>query len=124
MDFQDARNRAEQLAIQELQACGVSTGADVLSAEALEAEGCWIFFLSDPALDRVRESPASLVFKAFAVSKAGDASSVYDFREQPEKMNAYLQLWSLQALGRKTQAKIALDSFLIEYGQDEGGNAA
>jgi hypothetical protein len=120
MDFQGARVKAEQLAMHELQACGVSADGAVLGGETLEAEGCWIFFLSGPALDRMRTHPGRLAFTAFAVSKAGETASVYDFREQPEKMNAYLQLWSLHALGRKAEAKMALDSFMEKYASDAG----
>lgn len=123
MDFQGARAKAEQLAIKELEACGVSAEADVLSVEALEAEGCWIFFLCSSATSSVRTHPGQVVFTAYAVSKTGDVASIYDFREQPAKMNDYLQLWSLQALGQKAEARLALDAFIAKYEPSASGSA-
>ncbi len=88
----------------------------MLNEEFLEAQGCWIFFISDEALTRLGDLRSPLFFTAYAVAKSGDpVGFVYDFRATPEKMNDYLELWSMYALGKREEANRGMDVFIQKY---------
>lgn len=79
----------------------------------LEAEGCWIFF--PMASIDAPETHWHLHKFAVAVSKSGEVRIVYDFRENAQKMQAYLEVISLHSLGRMAQSRAAMDAFQRQY---------
>lgn len=113
--FETARETANAMARTELAAHRLQSSSQVLSDETIEAEGCWIFFLSEDVRLPERES-GQLFCTAFAVSKCGSlTASVYDFRSNPAQMREYVEIWSLHALGRQAEASFALDAFNAKY---------
>lgn len=86
-----------------------------LSDYYLEAEGCWLFFPND--FIEVPKEHWHLHKFAVAVSKSGHVSTVYDFRENKQKMQEYLEAFSLYSLGRIEQSRAAMNAFQRKYPQ-------
>lgn len=113
--FISAKNAGEKLARAELQSVLAQVPSEVLSSQYLEADGCWIFFLHEK-IPLPSMSQGQLVFTAYAVAKFGEQEAfVYDFRPNMEQMQDYLVLWSLHALGKKEEARHALEAFNAKY---------
>jgi hypothetical protein len=94
---------------------GLSVSA-MLNDEFLEAQGCWIFFISDDALTRLGNLRGPFFCTAYAIAKSGDpVGLICDFRATPGKMNDYLELWSMYALGKREEANRALEVFMQKY---------
>jgi len=113
--FVSAKNVGESLARAELQCVLAHVPCEVLSNQYLEAEGCWIFFLNEqiPLPSKIQ---GKLLWTAYAVAKFGELeASVYDFRPNMEQMQDYLEMWSLHALGKKEEARHALEAFNAKY---------
>lgn len=113
--FVSAKSVAERLARGALQCILAHVPSEVLSNQYLEAEGCWIFFLNEqiPLPSNIQ---GQIFFTAYAVAKCGELeASVYDFRPNMKKMQDYLEVWSLHALGRTEEARHAFETFNAKY---------
>jgi len=82
-------------------------GCDALSEEFVEAEFCWIFFSCNRG------------DWATAVSKFGEVRSVYDLRDEPEKMQAYLAMLSAYCSGDKVISDRLLCEFMRKHYSDK-----
>ena len=117
LTFQDARIRANEVAAdQGLRKLASPDNTNFLSDYYLEAEGCWYFF----PIEGVTIPLECWHLRGFAVavSKAGMVSTVYDFRDNEQKMREYLEAFSLYSLGKKDEAKTAMAAFLSKYPSD------
>jgi hypothetical protein len=113
--LETARKVADAMVRVELADHQIHPPTQVLSSEVLEAEGCWFFFMSEN-VQLPKKETGQLIFTAFAVSKDGaSTASVYDFRLNPAQMREYVEVWSLHALGKRTEASVALDAFNAKY---------
>ncbi len=113
--FVSAKSVGESLARAELQRVFANVPSEVLSNQYIEAEGCWIFFLNEliPLPSKVQ---GQFFFTAYAVAKFGELeASVYDFRPNTKQMQDYSEVWSLHALGKKEEARHALEAFNAKY---------
>ena len=80
-----------------------SNNCNQLSDDHLEAEHCWIFF----SLNRGDW--------ATAVSRHGRVSSVYDLRDDPQKMRDYLSMFSAYCSGNREVTDGLLQDFMRKY---------
>ncbi|MFC5476381.1 hypothetical protein [Paraherbaspirillum soli] len=86
-----AKAIAEQHAFVNLESFGV-THSQLLKAESLEAECCWMFFRNEH-IDVPPEAMLGIKW-AYVVSKKGTYGMVQDFSDNHEKLLAYLQTMS------------------------------
>lgn len=115
--FESAKSVANSLAMGEIRQFSALVPADVLSSCFIEAEGCWVFFLNEN-IQLPSDCEGGAVFQAYAVAKAGNNESlVYDFRPNLKKMKYYVEMWSLYALGKETEANEALKMFCKQYSE-------
>lgn len=117
--FEDAREIARRAARSEI-SDDVQTGRDsYLSDQTIEAAGCWFFFMDE----EITATPAAegvLRFSAYAVSKTGEVSFVYDFRDNPQQMTDYVEMFSLRATGQNEAATLGLAEFRRRYPSTDG----
>jgi hypothetical protein len=82
---------AERGAFSDIKELATSSG-QVLKSEYLEAENCWMFFISAKINVPI---DATLGIKwAYVVSKKGTFSMVQDFSDDSPRLHAYLQTMS------------------------------
>lgn len=70
----------------------IETGEDVLAANYLEAEHCWMFFRNSKI--SVPKTALLGIEWAYVVSKSGKFSMVEDFSSDNEKLHEYLKTMS------------------------------
>lgn len=111
--YEEARTVANEAAREEIKRYLSDGVVECLSDQYIEAEGCWFFFVSEKI--ELPTENGSLIFRAFAVTKAGEVSCVYDLRPNDQQMRDYVEFFSLTSLGKDAQSKRAWADFSRKY---------
>jgi glutaminase len=92
MNFEDAKKKAQQMAMYDIQKRFTGTPDEVLDDRVLESEHCWMFFRNRAFQHLIQ--PGQLDFAAYVVSKRGTSAYIADYRDDEAKLQSYLQEYS------------------------------
>ncbi|OXM82457.1 hypothetical protein [Paenibacillus rigui] len=93
--YAQARQLAEELAYENLNHFVPNNNSQLLSHRFEEAECCWFFFTNEDIIPTLPEEAwFSKSYSSYAISKKGEARSIYNYTNEKEKLKKYVHVLS------------------------------